>query len=358
MPVLLIIPTGIGCSVGGYAGDAIPFARLLAAASGCLITHPNVMNGASLYWNDTRIQYVEGFGIDLFTAGEIYLRPVRQQRIGLLFDKALEPELIARQLHVVNACHASMGLDVGPIVTTDKALGISCTKGSSGSSWGGIAFPDSLLRAGEKLKEEGASAVAVVTRFPDQSDDNAFEAYRKGKGVDTMAGAEAVISHLLVRHLSIPCAHAPALSTVPMIKDLDPRAAAEEIGYTFLSSVLVGLSRAPDLVQVDRGGVYENTSTSNSLRIEELGAAVVPEGALGGASVLACIERKIPVIVVANQSVLNIDQEAIGIKDTLNFGNQRLILRASSYQEAAGLLLGLREGIAISSLQRPIKQVT
>ena len=60
-PTLLIIPTGIGCSVGGFAGDAIPTARLLAAASGCLITHPNVMNGATLYWNDARIQYVEGY---------------------------------------------------------------------------------------------------------------------------------------------------------------------------------------------------------------------------------------------------------------------------------------------------------
>ena len=39
-PTLLIIPTGIGCNVGGYAGDGIPAARLLASASECLITHP------------------------------------------------------------------------------------------------------------------------------------------------------------------------------------------------------------------------------------------------------------------------------------------------------------------------------
>ena len=43
LPTLLVIPTGVGCAVGGYAGDALPAARLLAAASGCLITHPNVM---------------------------------------------------------------------------------------------------------------------------------------------------------------------------------------------------------------------------------------------------------------------------------------------------------------------------
>ena len=65
LPSLLLIPSGIGCDIGGYAGDAIPFARLLASVSGCLITHPNVMNGASLYWSDQRIQYVEGFSLSL-----------------------------------------------------------------------------------------------------------------------------------------------------------------------------------------------------------------------------------------------------------------------------------------------------
>ena len=46
LPTVMVLPTGIGCAIGGYAGDALPAARLLAAASGCLITHPNVMNGA------------------------------------------------------------------------------------------------------------------------------------------------------------------------------------------------------------------------------------------------------------------------------------------------------------------------
>ena len=78
LPTVLIIPSGIGCSLGGYAGDAIPAARLLAAASGCLITHPNVMNGASLYWSDPRVHYVEGYGLDHFLTGEFLLRPDRK----------------------------------------------------------------------------------------------------------------------------------------------------------------------------------------------------------------------------------------------------------------------------------------
>jgi hypothetical protein len=91
MPTLMLVPTGIGCAIGGYAGDALPSARLLAAASGCLITHPNVMNGASLYWSDSRVHYVEGYGLDRFAVGEWALRPVRRQRIGLLLDAGIEP---------------------------------------------------------------------------------------------------------------------------------------------------------------------------------------------------------------------------------------------------------------------------
>ncbi|MFL0777903.1 MAG: DUF3326 domain-containing protein, partial [Prochlorococcus sp.] len=28
LPTLMLVPTGIGCALGGYAGDALPCARL------------------------------------------------------------------------------------------------------------------------------------------------------------------------------------------------------------------------------------------------------------------------------------------------------------------------------------------
>jgi len=39
------VPTGIGASIGGYAGDALPVAHGIASVVDTLITHPNVMNG-------------------------------------------------------------------------------------------------------------------------------------------------------------------------------------------------------------------------------------------------------------------------------------------------------------------------
>ena len=336
LPVLMVVPTGIGCAIGGFAGDALPSARLLAAASGCLITHPNVMNGAALYWRDPRIHYVEGYGLDRFAVGEWDLRPVRRQRIGLLLDAGIEAELAQRQIQVAEGCRASLGLEIGPVVTTDQPLEVQLEQGSSGSSWGRLGCPDALLRAGERLQQAGATAIAVVARFPEDPASEELAAYRAGSGVDALAGAEAVISHLLVRHLQMPCAHAPALAPLPLDPQLDPRAAGEELGYTFLACVLVGLSQAPDLVPAGEG----------ALQAAQLGAVVAPEGALGGEAVLACLERGVPLITVANPSVLDVSAEALG----LDHGVQR----ASSYAEAAGFVMALREGVAAASLQRPL----
>ena len=125
MPTLMVVPTGIGCEIGGYAGDAIPSARLLASASGCLITHPNVMNGASLYWLDNRIHYVEGYALDRFAAGDWQLRPVRRQRLGLLLDAGIEADLALRHRQLMEACRASLGLDIGPVITSDAPLEVT-----------------------------------------------------------------------------------------------------------------------------------------------------------------------------------------------------------------------------------------
>ena len=358
MPTLMLIPTGIGCSVGGYAGDAIPSARLLAAASGCLITHPNVMNGALLYWSDPSIQYVEGYALDRFAAGHLLLQPVRKQTIGLLLDSGIERDLYQRQLQVVDSCKATLGLSIGPIVKTDRPLNIRLENGPSGMSWGNVGNPDVLIKAGAKLKELGATAIAVVPRFPDDIDSETFESYRLGEGADPLAGAEAVISRLLGRYLSVPCAHAPALRPLPLDPDLDPRAAAEDLGYTFLPSVLVGLSRAPNLISISESNRYMKFSQDSFIYPTELGAIVAPQGALGGEAVLACLEKGVPLVVVENPNILNVTSQLLGIESILSKKNAEAIFYAKNYLEAAGIVLSLREGVCMESINRPIGKVS
>jgi hypothetical protein len=87
--VVLIIPTGIGAAMGGYAGDGLPIAKAIAASCDRLITHPNVMNGAQLYWSMSNTLYVEGYALDRFAAGSWGLQPVRRNRVGIIFASAI-----------------------------------------------------------------------------------------------------------------------------------------------------------------------------------------------------------------------------------------------------------------------------
>tara|TARA_Y100000589_G_scaffold288413_1_gene289803 strand:- start:8751 stop:9806 length:1056 start_codon:yes stop_codon:yes gene_type:complete len=339
-PTIFIVPTGIGCEIGGFAGDALPVAKLLASASGCLVTHPNVMNGGSLSEKDERIFYVEGFHLDQFAKGKIGLQRVNQQKIGIIFDSSIDKEILERHLQVVDACIATLGINIESYVVTDEPLGVVINNQDSGISGGIIKNPATLISAGEKLLKKGITAIAIVANFPDQSNIQEVDLYREGNGIDPISGAEAVISHIVSKFLKVPCAHAPALMPIDLKYNLDPRAAAEEIGYTFLPSVLIGLSTAPDLVDLD-------TSNKNiSLHPDDIDSIVVPSGALGGEAVLACMERDIRVISVVNSGILDINNSKLKYQNFIEVNN---------YFEAAGIILSFREGINHKSIRRPLK---
>jgi len=371
LTVVLIVPTGVGASIGGFAGDALPVARAIAQVSDTLITHPNVLNGAQLYWPIPNALYVEGYALDKFAAGCWGLQPVHQNRIGLIMDCAIEPELQLRHLQAVDAARATLGLNITDCVLTDRPLQVELRISESGASWGTIGNPDSLLRAAEKLiKQARVEAIAVVARFPDDEGSLALENYRHGKGVDPLAGAEAVISHLIVRTFKIPCAHAPALSALPLDPYLSPRSAAEEIGYTFLPCVLAGLSKAPQFVTPTVGQAsclsqvlggqdahptrekfYANRRDfeSQDLWADRVDAVVIPATACGGSAILSLSGRStVQIIAVGdNKTQMQTTPEKLGIK----------ALQVNSYLEAIGVLVALRAGITPTSLGADISSL-
>lgn len=328
---VLIIPTGIGASIGGYAGDALPVARAMAQICDRLITHPNVMNGASLYWQEDNIDYVEGYGLDKFAMGEWGLERVKNNTIGLILDQAIETELRYRHLQAVDAVRATLGINIKDYIITDQPLQVELRIANSGASWGTIGNPDSLLRASQKLiTQAGVNAIAVVARFPDDIDSQALTDYRHGSGVDALAGVEAVISHLIVREFMIPCAHAPALSPLPLDINISPRSAAEELGYTFLPCVLVGLSKAPQ---------FTLNKNYYSLWANEIDTLIIPATACGGSATLSFNNSGTQIIAVEdNQTVLNVKPEMLGIN----------VVRVKSYLEALGVMVAHRAGINLS----------
>jgi hypothetical protein len=331
----------VGAEIGGYAGDALPVARAIAQVSDRLITHPNVLNGANLYWNLPNTLYVEGYALDKFAAGDWGLAPVRQNRIGIVFDSAIEPEIKVRHLQVADAARATLGLHLSDYVVTDAPLQVELRTAVSGASWGTIGNPGSLLRAAETLLTQAkANAIAVVARFPDDFGSEALQSYRHGCGVDPLAGAEAVISHLVVRQFRVPCAHAPALLPLPIDPDLSPRSAAEELGFTFLPCVLVGLSRAPQIVT--------NKSLSNDIWSPQVNAVIIPADACGGSAVLSFSQSNTKIITVSeNRTRMQVPPEAVGIK----------AIAVNSYLEALGVIVCDRAGIDPAALSASISSL-
>ncbi|MGK7916904.1 MAG: DUF3326 domain-containing protein [Prochloraceae cyanobacterium] len=337
--VVLIVPTGVGASIGGYAGDALPVARAIAQVSDRLITHPNVLNGAQLYWPLSNTFYVEGYALDKFASLCWGLRSVRQNRVGLILDRAIEPELQLRHLQAADATRATLGLNLTDYVVTDAPLQVELRTAPSGASWGTIGNTGSLLRAAETLIDRAqAEAIAIVARFPDDTDSSILQNYRHGSGVDPLAGAEAVISHLIVRTFNIPAAHAPALMPLPPDPNLSPRAAAEELGYTFLPCVLVGLSYAPQFI-VNK---QNYSPLPEDIWAEQVDAVVVPANACGGSAILSFSGLQAQIIAVEeNQTKMEVPPELLGIK----------AIRVNSYLEALGVLVTHRAGISADALR-------
>lgn len=171
---IMIVPTGIGAKIGGFAGDALPSAKLLASVADVLVTHPNVMNGAMMYWPKDNILYVEGHSLNRFARGELMLQPLTKQghRIGVIFDKAMEPELRLRHLQVIDAARATLGIDVAHVAVTNVPLKISNRfSDESGASWGSVDETRALIDAAEYLiHQKHCTAIAIVGRFPEDEE--------------------------------------------------------------------------------------------------------------------------------------------------------------------------------------------
>ncbi len=74
-----IVPTGIGASIGGFAGDASFWARKFSEKCK-LIVNPNVVNAACFSGITDNMLYVEGYTLDDFFKGNIGLKESNKDR--------------------------------------------------------------------------------------------------------------------------------------------------------------------------------------------------------------------------------------------------------------------------------------
>ena len=285
-----IVPTGVGASIGGFAGDASRAARKISQKCE-LIVNPNVVNAACFSGITDSMLYVEGYSLDRFFKGEICLERSRNNKIGIIFDKAIKPEVLNVHINTMNAVEVVYGLNIIGYEITEEDVGVDFFVDKSGVSMGNVKNLLTLKNAAKKLIDKGAEAIAIVCRFPDEQGDD----YANGVGVDPVGGVEAIISHYISKEFSIPCAHAPAFDDIAISTDIvDKRCSAEYITPTFLPCILVGLNQAPKL-------------TKTGISINDLDFLIVPYNSIGGVPVLEASKKGIKVFAIKeNQTVLDV----------------------------------------------------
>jgi hypothetical protein len=340
----MLVPTGIGARIGGYGGDAMQAMNLLARAVDRLITHPNVANAACFQQLPDNALYVEGYGLDQLFRNRWALRPVRRNRVGVVFDRGMEPRMRTLHRNTLNAVRTVYGVEILDEVETEAPVDLSLEITPSGASLGVIRNPDVILRATETLLQNGADAIALAVQMvePPHEDSNG---YAQGVGVDPVGGLEALLSHLVVSTFRVPCANAPVFpweDACPRLdEEVDPRTASEYIVPTFLPCVLTGLARAPRFVPAEQ-------ARAKDILLEDVDALIVPADALGGVPVLAALEQSIPVITVAdNTTILSVDAALLAGQHLSDWLARRRLIPVRSYAEAAGTLLALRHGLSI-----------
>jgi hypothetical protein len=343
--VLNLIPTGIGCAFGGYAGDAGPVTALLGAAADLVVTNPNAVNASDFVHLDNRTVYTEGYSLNLFAEGMTPLYRPRSNRIGVIVERADKPSIDA-VCNVINAVRAVHGIDVVDYLVTDEPIGTRCVRHESGAYGGQVDHPEVLLEAGRQLIDAGATALAVTTNVRDLPPDE-YARHFAGAHPNPVGGAEAVVSHLLTRTFGVPSAHAPMRNFKDVeaadIGAVDARAAGEFVSVSGLACVLMGLRRAPQLAP--RPGC----STTEPITSDDVVAVVAPATALGSAPVVSAVRRGTPVIAVReNRTILDVTARALHLD---------AVIEVDSYLAAAGLVLALRSGIAVDTLRRPLGAV-
>lgn len=303
--IAFVVPTGIGASIGGYAGDASQYARLFANDFN-VIVNPNVVNAACFSGITDNMLYTEGWTLTQFIKGNVNLIPSKQNKIGVIFDKGISKGILNVHLNTINAVKTVYGIEIEDYEITEEPCEVKFFNTSSGISSGSVINNETLLKAGKKLLEKGVNVIAVVCKFDEPPEDN----YKDGNEVDIVGGVEAVISHYLTRELQVPVVHAPAFENITITKDLvDAKAAAEYITPTFLPCLLIALKNAP---------LFSSKKVEQYINIKDLKALVMPYNSLGSSIVVDAIEKNIKVFAIKeNSSILKISKNILNKSDII-----------------------------------------
>jgi len=285
---VFIIPTGIGCSIGGHSGDAVCAVNLISSVCNNLIVNPNAVNASDINEMATNCLYVEGSIIDRFLHGDFGLRKVRQNKILL----AVNTPVHTNTINSVNAGKISLGVDIE--ICELKTPLILNAKFKNDIAKGEVFGWKELV---SQVKGYSFDALAIQTII--NVEDSVAEKYLLHGGINPWGGVEALASKLIANQLDKPVAHSPQEKDNSFFSSfcevVDPRMSAETVSVSYLHCILKGLAKAPRISSLQY----------SELSYRDIDFLITPDNCFGNPHKI-CLKKDIPIIVVKdNTTVLN-----------------------------------------------------
>lgn len=325
---VFIIPTGLGCALGGDAAYN-PGVKLIANCVDNLIVNPNAVNASDINELPSNALYVEGSTIDRFLDGKLNLRKTKTHNKILCVVNNVGPS----EINTVNAGIWGLGADI-KLITLNTPLVMKASFNEDGTATGTYSGVDELI---QQVSYYNFDALAIQT-FIDCDEDIAHHYWNNG-GINPWGGIEAIVSRLISERLNKPVAHGPGLlpdhykeqffAKVVVAKQMAP----EIISTTFMFCVLKGLHRAPK-IELDTTKLDDAV-----LRNSDIDFLLSPHGCWGRPHD-ACVKKNIPIIVVReNTTCFSKDYSYPYQNDNIN------IIFVDNYLEAAGVIRAMNCGV-------------
>jgi hypothetical protein len=199
MNIVFIVPTGIGAEIGGHSGDATPSAKLIASLCDKLFIHPNIVNASDINEMTENMLYVEGSILDRFLEGQIGLEEVYSNKILLVANSPIKPEIV----NAVSGARATIGADIEILeLKVPIRMVASVVNGKASGEIYGI---DETI---QQLSQYDFDVLVVNT--PIETNDAEVKDYLiKDGGVNIWGGVEARLSKLMSEKLNKPVIHSP-----------------------------------------------------------------------------------------------------------------------------------------------------
>lgn len=342
MNIVMIIPTGIGCAIGGHAGDANPVAKLLGSICDNLILHPNVVNASDINEMPDNALYVEGSALDRFLQGKIVLKKIYTNKI-LLVTNAITIDVI----NSVNAARTTIGADIEVLELETPLDMIAEIK--DGTAGGTVVGWIDLVNQISKYDFDALAITSPITVSKEVA-----ENYLCNGGINPWGGVEAKASKLISDAINKSVAHSPLDDKnsevynlmLNLDKPVDPRMSAELVSVSYLHCILKGLHKAPRIVEV--GCDKLNPFWRESLSVRDVDFLVSPRGCWGPPHE-ACVHFGIPIIIVKENKACT--------RVSYNVYKSDNIIFVENYLEAVGYIQTYKAGVSVESVRRPIKEL-